>query len=192
MSVLASRVSKPLIRVWFLLAVWLPGPACSVRRSAVSPPANAASNETAQGLASITILTSSRQSSKDGEVVPPRPVGALETPEYPESPLKAKYGAAVVAVRVYLDEKGRVTGIEDAPNSPSTGGRFAADFRASVEDAIHRWVFQPAEYRQYADGKDINGDGKPDYVIVISAKPIPVYFDVRFDFSIVKGRGQVR
>ncbi len=192
MSALASRVPKPFIGVCFLLAVSLPGMACSVRRAAVSPPANPAADEAAQGLASITILTSSRQSSKDGEVVPPRPVGALETPVYPANPLKAKYGPAAVAVRVFLDEKGRVTGIEDAPNSPSAGGRFAADFRASVEDAIHRWLFQPAEYRQYAHGKDLNGDGKPDYEIVISAKPIPVYFDVRFDFSIVKGQGQVR
>ncbi len=123
--------------------------------------------------------------------MPPRPIGALETPSYPETALKARYGQATVAVRVFLDEAGFITEIKSAPCCPSTGGRFAAEFRSAVDEAIRHWKFQPAEYRRYAEGKDLNGDGKPDYQVVVATKPVPVYFDVRFDFSIVKGHGKV-
>ncbi len=192
MAIPASRTAKPLFKPWVLLILPLLGSGCTVRRIVVSPPADASHDTGVHGLTSITILTSSKSASKDGEIFPPRPIGALQTPVYPENPLKAKYGQAVVAVRVFLDDSGRVTDIKDAPTCPSTGGRFAFEFRSAVEEAIHRWKFQPAEFRRYAEGKDLNGDGKPDYMVVIAAKPVPVYFDVRFDFSIVKGQGQVR
>ncbi|HYK90836.1 MAG TPA: hypothetical protein VE398_18830 [Acidobacteriota bacterium] len=150
-----------------------------------------------RGFASITILTSSAagtkpEGSKYEEVVPPTPIGELKPPIYPEKALKAKYGQAIVAIRVFLDAGGRVTDLKDAPTAASTGGPFASEFRSAVEDAIHLWKFRPAEYRRYADGKDLNGDGKPDYMVLIAKENVPVYFDVRFDFSIVKGQGHVK
>ncbi len=194
------------LRVSLLLACLLP--ACGCARKQASPAApNVQGREVVRGQTAITVLTNKEgvkgqsaitiltgitPASNNEEVIPPKPVGALQTPEYPVNPLKSRYGDAVVAVRVFLDDQGRVTDIKDAPACPSTGGRFAPDFRSAVEEAIHRWKFQPAEYHRFAEGKDLNGDGKPDYVVVTETKSIPVYFDVRFDFSIVKGRGRVR
>ena len=119
-------------------------------------------------------------------------MGELKGPAYPERPLKAKYGAAVVVVRVFLDADGQVIDIQDSPASPSTGGRYTADFISAVEDAVQQWKFEPAEYRLYEEGKDLNGDGKPDYMVLIASKPVPVHFDARFDFSIVRGEGRVQ
>jgi hypothetical protein len=116
----------------------------------------------------------------------------LKGPAYPEQPLKAKYGAAIVVVRVFLDADGQVIDIKDSPTGPSTGGRYTAEFKSAVEEAVHQWKFQPAEYCQYQEGKDLNGDGKPDYMVLIASKPVPVHFDARFDFSIVKGEGRVQ
>ncbi len=191
MSVAGSRAINRFFIPWLLLVLQLFVTACTASRRA-APAVPRASNRTPQqGTASITILTGSKSTARNEEIVPPRPVGALETPAYPEAALKAHYGQATVAVRVFLDEAGSITGIQNAPCCPSTGGRFAAEFRSAVDDAIRHWKFQPAEYRRYAEGKDLNGDGKPDYQVVVTTKPVPVYIDVRFDFSIVKGRGRV-
>jgi hypothetical protein len=151
--------------------------------------------ESFHGESALTILTPSRSGAQDSryeEVIPPRPIGELSGPAYPEQPLKAGYGAASVVVRVFLDSDGQVIDIKDSPLSPSTGGRYSAEFRSAVEDAVHQWKFVPAEYRQFEQGKDLNGDGKPDYMVLVASKPVPVHFDARFDFSIVKGKGRVQ
>ncbi len=187
-------------RLWsatFLAAISLAAQGCARHRTvAVQPPA-ATTQPAARGLTSFKILTENTtgsrvDDSKYQEVSPPRPIGELELPDYPEKALKTRFGSVVVAVRVSLDATGLVAEIKDSPAGVSTGGRFAAEFRSAVEEAVRQWKFQPAEYRQYEDGKDMNGDGRPDYMILISAKPVPVYFDVRFDFSIVRGEGRVQ
>jgi hypothetical protein len=181
--------------VW-LLTLSLGTADCARHRPiAVKPPAAPAS-EAFKGLTSFSILTKNpndprSKESEYQEIFPPRPIGELKKPVYPDKALKAKHGAAIVVVRVFIDATGQVTEIRESPAASSTGGRFAADFRSSVEDAVHQWKFQPAEHRQYEDGKDLNGDGKPDYMRVTETKQVPVYFDVRFDFSIVKGVGRV-
>jgi len=158
--------------------------------------------EPVHGLSALTILTPGRSAaetedprpadSKYRELLPPRPIGELKGPTYPEEPLRDGYGAAVVVVRVFLDADGSVVDIEDSPVSPSTGGRYSAQFRSTVEEAVRQWKFQPAEYRRYDQGKDLNGDGKPDYMVLVDSKPVPVHFDARFDFSIIKGKGLVQ
>jgi hypothetical protein len=39
---------------------------------------------------------------------------------------------------------------------------------------------------------NLAGSAAPDYMVLIASKPVPVYFDARFDFSIVKGEGRVQ
>jgi hypothetical protein len=183
-------------RIWrtALLAIqFLAASGCGRHRSAAAPPAP----EHVQGLSALTILTPGRSGedtsdAKYQEVLPPRPIEELKGPSYPEQPLKDRYGAAVVGVRVFLDADGRVIDIEDSPVCPSTAGRYSEQFRSAVADAIRLWKFKPAEYRQYDKGKDLNGDGKPDYMVLVDSKPVPVHFDARFDFSIVKGKGLVQ
>jgi hypothetical protein len=116
--------------------------------------------------------------------VAPTPIGALKHPSYPEAARIAKFGAASIVVRVSLDAAGVVVDVADAPGAISTGGRFAKDFRSAAWEAVRQWKFRPAEWQECEDGKDLNGDGKPDYKIVISKKRVPTYFDVRFDFFI--------
>ena len=194
---LGRDIFKRLLNLVLGVIFVLTGSACITRRPVVASQPGAAASPADQGLASFTILTGTDTGTKlDGskfeEVFPPRPIGELKTPIYPDKALKAGYGQATVAVRVFLDATGTVTEIRDAPNDRSTGRSFALEFRSAVENAIHQWSFQPAEYRQYEEGKDLNGDGKPDYMVVIATKQIPVYFDVRFDFSIIKGHAYVK
>lgn len=182
--------------VWcttFLAAQLLVALSCSTHRAVGTIPVP----ESFHGQSALTILTPSRvgagtEGAEYEEVIPPRPIGELKGPAYPERPLKAKHGAASVVVRVFLDAEGFVTDVKDSPISSSTGGSFSAEFRSAVEDAVRQWKFQPAEYRQYEQGKDLNGDGKPDYMVLVASKPVPVHFDARFDFSIVKGEGRVQ
>ena len=161
---------------------------CTRHRSVAGVPAP----EPVHGLSSLTILTPESSGAGVQEVLPPGPIGELSGPAYPEEPLKARYGDATVVVRVYLDAEGRIVDVTESPVCPSTGGRYSAQFRAAVLEAVRKWKFRPAEYRRYDPGKDLNGDGKPDYMVLVDSKPVPVHFDARFDFSIVKGRGQAQ
>ena len=54
------------------------------------------------------------------------------------------------------------------------------------------WKFVPAQWQWLEDGKDLNGDGAPDFRRVVKAEAVAVYLDVRFDFKIVAGKGEVR
>ena len=180
-----------------LAVISLMVPGCSRNNVAIVPPPMAGKQVSPQGLSSFKILTETSKGTKpDGsnyqEVVPPRPIGELKAPDYPAKALKARLGGASVTVRICLDAAGQVSEIKDGLIGASSGGRFTSDFRLAVEEAVRRWKFQPAEYREYEDGKDLNGDGKPDYMVVIARKQVPVYFDVRFDFSIVRGEGRVQ
>jgi hypothetical protein len=49
----------------------------------------------------------------------------------------------------------------------------------------------PAQWQWLQEGKDLNGDGAPDFSRVVRAESVVVYLDVRFDFRIVAGRGEV-
>jgi hypothetical protein len=149
----------------------------------------------AQGVTSFKILTNapgrqSTDSSTFREIIPPMPVGELKTPDYPERALKARFGNARIVVRVQLNDSGGVVGITESPMEESKRGRFFQEFWTEVEKAVRQWNFLPAKSQECRQGSDLNGDGKPDYTVVISTQPIPVYFDVQFEFSIVNGVGQ--
>jgi hypothetical protein len=97
-----------------------------------------------------------------------------------------------IVARVQLDDTGEVVGITESPIEMPRPGRFIQEFRIEVEKAIRQWNFLPAKSQECREGSDLNGDGKPDYVVVISTQSIPVYFDVQFEFSIVDGVGQAQ
>ena len=126
------------------------------------------------------------------EFLPPTPIDALRPPAYPEAPLRVGFGSSTVVVRILVGPEGNVVEVRDSPVMEYTPGPFAASFRAATEEAVRAWRFVPGEIRTLVDGKDIDGDGKPDYKIRVSSVLVPVFYDVRFDFEIVRGEGRVR
>jgi hypothetical protein len=44
---------------------------------------------------------------------------------------------------------------------------------------------------RYQEGADVDGDGKSDSRMRAESIPVPVFYDVRFDFAIVGGEGTV-
>ena len=160
--------------------------ACSHRRAAVSPALSEA-----KGVTSVQFLKEPIIDLSEGqELQPPRPSGELALPNYPQRALRAKAGAVLV-LRFVINVNGEVVQVLDSPNAASLRGRFAEDFRVAAEEAIRTWKFKPAELQWLAKGKDLNGDGKPDFLIVLKSEPVQVYTDVRLDFQIVRGKGQV-
>ena len=164
----------------------LAGAACSRRRAVVSPALS-----DAKGVTSLQFLNEPIIDLSEGqELQPPTPNGELALPSYPQRALRARAGAAVV-LRFVINVQGEVVQVLDSPIATPLRGRYAEDFRVAAEKAIRTWRFKPAELQWLAKGKDLNGDGKPDFLIVLKSEPVQVYTDVRLDFSIVKGKGQV-
>ncbi len=64
-------------------------------------------------------------------------------------------------------------------------------FRQSVERALRRWQFEPGYFTKRGASIDADGDGTPDATMIDSWTRVPVYYDIRFDFRIVDGAGQV-
>jgi len=126
------------------------------------------------------------------ELVPPDAIGKLVTPEYPRAPLEAHAAPASVVLRIVIGPEGHVADVLDSPLMLSTPSPFAAEFRASAETAVRRWRFTPGRIDQYEDGQDVDGDGKPDSTHIVRSDTIRVFYDVRFDFEIVRGEGRVR
>jgi hypothetical protein len=129
---------------------------------------------------------------ESGEIVPPTATRELGPPTYPPRPLAAQFGDATVAVRIIVGTDGLVGEILDSPLMKSTPGPFAEDFRDATEEAVRSWRFEGAQLRTLKEGEDLDGDGTVDYHHVVSAEPVPVYLDIRFDFKIVDGHGIVR
>ena len=131
------------------------------------------------------------QNTEHLQFVTPRPEQTLALPSYPERPLAAKAPSYTVVVRIVIDTEGRVSSFADSQLAPSTAGVFAADFREAVETAVRRWRFLPGHIDQLENGDDVDDDGKADYVRIVQRDLVPVFYDVRFDFEIVDGRGRV-
>ena len=121
----------------------------------------------------------------------PWPRDTLALPIYPERALAAGDGPHRELVRIVIDEQGNVSQVNDSPLGVSDGGPHAPDFRKAVEEAVRAWRFSPGALRKIVDGNDLDGDGKPDYVVTTSWDVVPVYYDVRFTFEIVEGKGIV-
>lgn len=128
---------------------------------------------------------------EDQELRPPVIAEELALPLYPPQALSGSTEPSIVAVRILVDTDGRVADVADSPRLASTPGPFAADFRLAVEDVLAEWRFQPAEWRRFEPGEDLDGDGVADYRRVIESRVVTFYLDVRFDFEIVDGQGLV-
>lgn len=128
---------------------------------------------------------------KDVEFARPWPVETAKLPVYPERALSARDGPHREIVRIVIDTHGTVDQVLDSPVGRSDGGPFAADYRHAVDDAVRTWRYLPGALRHVTDGEDKDGDGKPDYKIMTSSDPVAVYYDIRFTFEIVEGKGIV-
>jgi TonB family protein len=109
----------------------------------------------------------------------PRPLRDLPLPQYPQAALEAGAGAAHVVVRIVIGTDGRLTDVRDSPREASSLGPFMDEFRDAVLRALRHWRFTPGMRRSEEAG-------------VAGATAVAVYYDVRFDFDIVDGIGQVR
>ena len=126
------------------------------------------------------------------EFVAPDPIGRLPLPLYPEAALAAGAGPTSVGLRIVIGSDGFVAEVQDSPLARSTPSPFAREFRAAAEVAVRRWRFSPGQIVQYEDGEDLDGDGRPDSRREVGRDPTRVFYDVRFDFRIIEGRGDVR
>ena len=122
----------------------------------------------------------------------PMPKEAKTLPRYPENALAARDSPHREVVRFIIDTHGLVERIVDSPMEPSDGGPFAADYRRAVEEALRTWRFEPGVFQHVKNGDDKDGDGKADYKIMTSWERVPVYYDVRFTFEILDGKGVVK
>jgi hypothetical protein len=121
----------------------------------------------------------------------PLPDRTNALPVYPERALREHAGTHREVVRIVIDTAGRVSQVLDSPLESSEDGPYASDFRQSVESVVRAWRFQPGYLRKVAPGNDLDGDGAADYKVTTSFEPVAVYYDVRFTFEIVGGRGLV-
>lgn len=144
-----------------------------------------------RGTSSMRFISDSPPPHQGMEFQSARPVGALTLPEYPSDALQDQAGKATVTLRFVIDLEGNVIEVVDSPKAPSSESPFAAAFKAAAERAVRSWKFTLAQWQQVEPGRDLNGDGKPDYVCVVRSERVSVYMDVSFDFERVAGQGSV-
>jgi hypothetical protein len=108
-----------------------------------------------------------------------QPIWPLAKPEYPATALAAHAGLATVGVCITVDTEGRVSDVGLSPFCLSTPSPFAAEFRASVEAAVARWRFRPAEIRHFEIVKHPDGD----YLHLKSRETVEWKYDVSFTFN---------
>ncbi len=125
------------------------------------------------------------------EFVAPHIMGEPLLPVYPPEALEGHAAPATVVLRITIDTHGRVSHIEDSPVLASTAGPFAEEFRWAAIRAMRRWRFTPGYFDQVEDGEDLDGDGKPDFTRSVQIDYVDVFYDLRFDFEIVRGEGRV-
>jgi len=117
----------------------------------------------------------------------------LDAPDYPEEALAAGVSPHVVTVRLTIDPlDGRVTRVEQSPLLASSEGVFAKEFWIAAERAVRLWRFTPGRMDRYEAGADVDGDGVSDSRMRAESIPVPVFYDVRFDFVIRAGTPQVK
>jgi hypothetical protein len=179
------------------LASLVATPSCSHRKrqpetTAPAPP------EAARGVVGMTFLPVVGESksgndhenevknadTKQRRFVPPAPRTELSLPDYPPEALAAGAPPIRIVLRIVVDaEDGRVTKVEPSPTGGSGTGPFEQEFWIESERAVRRWRFTPGLMETVENGPDQDGDGEPDYTRVVEIAPVPVLYDVRFDFD---------
>jgi hypothetical protein len=122
----------------------------------------------------------------------PFPQDTKTLPKYPANALAVRDGPHREVVRFIIDTHGNVERVLDSPLASSDGGPFAGDYRRAVEEALKSWHYEPGVFQHVSPGEDKDGDGKPDYKVMTSWEAVAVYYDVRFTFEIVDGKGVVK
>jgi len=126
------------------------------------------------------------------EYVPPQLTRGNPLPVYPPDLLILGLQAHAIAVRFVVDESRHVTDVSTSPVQESTESAYRSTFEASVHAALKGWSAWPAAIRKFRPGPDANGDGAPDYRILIDHRTLKAYFDVLFVFEVVNGEPVVR
>jgi len=182
------------MRAALALAVLILAVACAGTKTR---PAGAPPPPLPSGGVSFTFLPMSGAqitAEKEGatEFVAPSARTELEVPDYPEEALAAGVSPHTVAVRLTIDPlDGRVVRVEQSPLLASSEGAFARVFWIATERAVFLWRFTPGRMDRYQDGADVDGDGVSDSRMRAESIPVPVFYDVRFDFVIRAGAPQV-
>jgi hypothetical protein len=109
------------------------------------------------------------------------PIEPLATPVYPRVALGRVRLPLTVGVRINVDPSGRVAHVGASMVAFSTGGEFAEEFRAAVEEALAQWRFKPAEFRHMIPRTGSNGLGA--YWQVTRTQPADDAFDLAFTFT---------
>ena len=112
-------------------------------------------------------------------------------PAYPEEALAANAAPTEVVVRVVVAEDGSVSSVRRSPLADPPQGEWEELFYGVVSETVAGWLYEPCELRELEDGPDRDGDGTPDYVLVVSSTPMTVYVDLKFRFEIIAGEGRV-
>ena len=121
---------------------------------------------------------------KKRRLVEPKPRTELSLPDYPPEALAAGAPPIRIVLRIVVDPlDGRVTKVGPSPVEASGTGAFEREFRIESERAVRRWRFTPGVMETLENGPDEDGDGQPDYTRVVEVAPVPVVYDVRFDFA---------
>jgi len=178
---------------WLIGAVAVAAAGCAPKKPAATAPPDTQPLATGKSSASFVFDPSNPALGLPEDILfdRPRPLDTLTLPIYPDRALAAGDGPHREIVRIIIDNKGHVSEVNDSPLGVSDGGLHAAEFRRVVEDAVRAWRFSPGALRKIVDGNDLDGDGKADYVVTTSWDVVPVYYDVKFTFEIVEGRGVV-
>lgn len=139
---------------------------------------------------------------RDPQAEPPRANGRFEylrprleegfrMPVFPDAALAAGAPPTVIVVRVVVAEDGSVARVGPSPLAAPLGGEWNALFLGAVVESVSGWRFDPCQLRELENGPDRNGDGAPDYHVVVASTPLSVYLDLAFRFEIVDGNGMV-
>ena len=115
-----------------------------------------------------------------------------EAPEYPPHLIDKRLPPHIVALRIVFDESGQLIETTKSPLAPSTESVDASDFESAAIGAIGTWRCLPARIRKFRDAEDSDGDGQPDYRILVGEKVLKTRFDLAFSFEIVNGEPVVK
>lgn len=121
----------------------------------------------------------------------PRLEEGFALPAYPQEALAANAPPTDVVVRIVVGTDGSVSDVSPSPLAPPPTGDWVDLFCTSVRDAVIGWRYDPCQLRDLEDGPDGDGDGAPDYRLVVASTPVAVYLDIKFRFEIVAGTGRV-
>ena len=109
------------------------------------------------------------------------PLEPLATPVYPRVALGRVGRPMTVGVRITVDDTGRVAEVGASLVAFSTGGEWAEEFRAAVEEALAQWRFRPAEFRHLEPRASKTGRG--GYWQITRTQPTDDGFDLAFTFT---------